>query len=70
MANRDSKGSSKSVVVRQAWVKSGQTKAWFQAAGRVGVRSRRGSEPDKSKTRQNKNTELLGKGTGRLENKE
>ena len=68
MANRDSKGSSKFVVVRQAWVKSGQTKAWFQAAGRVGVGSRRGSEPDKSKTINN--TELLGKGTGRLENKE
>ena len=37
MANRDSKGSSEFVVVRQAWVKSGQTKAWFQAAGRVVV---------------------------------
>ena len=37
MANRDSKGSSKFVIVRQAWVKSGQTKAWFQAAGRVVV---------------------------------
>ena len=49
MANRDSKGSSKFVVVRQAWVKSGQTKVWFQAAGRVRVGSRRGSEPDKSK---------------------
>ena len=49
MANRDSKGSSKFVVVRLAWVKSGQTKAWFQVAGRVGVGSRRGSEPDKSK---------------------
>ena len=37
MANRDSKGSSKFVVVRQVWVKYGQTKAWFQAAGRVVV---------------------------------
>ena len=49
MANRDSKGSSKFVVVRQVWVKSEQTKAWFQAAGRVRVGRRRGSEPDKSK---------------------
>ena len=36
-ANRDVEGSSGSVVVRQVWVRSVQTKAWFQGVGRVVV---------------------------------
>ena len=44
-ANRDVEGSSGSVVVGQAWVGAGQTKAWFRGAGRVEVGGRRGSEP-------------------------
>ena len=39
------------VVVRQAWVGSGQTKAWFQGAGRVGVGGRRGTEPGRRRRR-------------------
>ena len=44
-ANRDVEGSSGSVVVGQAWVGAGQTKAYFRGAGRVEVGGRRGSEP-------------------------
>ena len=39
------------VVVRQAWVRSGQTKAWYQGAGRVGVGGRCGSEPGRRRRR-------------------
>ena len=39
------------VVMRQVWVKSGQTKAWFQAAGRVVVGGRHGSEPGRRRQR-------------------
>ena len=39
------------VVVRQAGVRSGQMKAWYQGAGRVGVGGRRGSEPGRRRRR-------------------
>ena len=36
------KGNTGSLVVGQAWVEAGQTKAWFRGAGRVEVGGRRG----------------------------